>query len=828
MILSGILLTPTGVPYSNSLVRITANNTSPDVLMFVTKDFKTDTDGEYEIDVPNGWYKVSVFVNDYHAFTSIGNIEITDATTETTINALLMIGQTAHSDPLVAQVAANAASALASKNAAAVSATASANSATTSQTSAANSQASATASASSASASASSASSANTSATNAAQSALALGLVPESFGAIGNNIADDSTAWSSFLDALISSGSSGRGTPNARYKINTSLSKTLVEGNILNLDMNGSTFIQGGNNTVLSLLNSNVGTIPSAVVEQVSYNLGNGGTLTNVMKVTATAHPFTVIGQVGKVFSDDLVPDSDGSNQFCGECFTVGAIESADVFYTTGVFDEAYVTNIKVARPSNAKVKIKNLQGESVWADTTTASFCNIQGFQTPVIDGITTAKDINAPFLNITGNYRVKVGKVVGRNIKNRPDLLAYGYLVNDSAGYYSEVNGIDCINARHAYTTSTPTSTVANDDKWWLRGRTIGSIVRNGFGQGCHNAFDTHSPALRVKFINCETADDFRGNDTGGAGIQIRGNDCEIIDCDVSKSKIGVAQSGASKTSNARLTIRGLKYNGPSGHTPVVINGSDTYTTLVNFQGDINSQAPIIFDITNAKVVVRNTNVIMSPVSNGSSLVTLNTGASLEWEGGSLNILAGNTHKIIDHEATGTKSYVQGLRVDGVSGRLSYLGTSASQYVIESTFRKLRLDAALAGGTFLGQETTSPKVSAEYIVGYNTKPLGYRVFTFASAGNQTIDIQLAGDDRVFVRVEAQIAGVVINTLTQGAFPGQILIINNRNSSTASLVIANSSGGLLTLGSSATLTAGRGITLVWDGSTWRSANQHV
>jgi len=189
MILSGILLTPTGLPYSNSLVRITANNTSPDVLMFVTKDFKTDEEGAYEIDVPNGWYKVSVFVNDYHAFTSIGNIEITDDTTETTINALLMIGQTAGSDPLVAQVAADAASALASKNAAAISATqaatsatnasnsatASANSATASQTSATNSASSASSSASSASASqdsaVSSASSASTATTQATASA---------------------------------------------------------------------------------------------------------------------------------------------------------------------------------------------------------------------------------------------------------------------------------------------------------------------------------------------------------------------------------------------------------------------------------------------------------------------------------------------------------------------------------------------------------------------------------------------------------------------------------------------------------------------------------
>ena len=185
MILSGILLTPTGVPYKNSSVRITANNTSEQVLMFVTKDFKTDEDGEYEIDVPNGWYHVSVFSLEYRSYVNIGNIEITDDTTQTTINELLMLDQTAHSDGLAAQVAADAASALASKNAAAVSAsqastsatnsansaTASANSAVASQTSATNSQTSASASASSASASASSAATATTKADESAASA---------------------------------------------------------------------------------------------------------------------------------------------------------------------------------------------------------------------------------------------------------------------------------------------------------------------------------------------------------------------------------------------------------------------------------------------------------------------------------------------------------------------------------------------------------------------------------------------------------------------------------------------------------------------------------
>lgn len=173
MILSGILLTPTGEPYKNSSVQITANNTSEQVLMFVQKSFKTGSDGSYEIDVPNGWYHVSVYSFEYRGWSNIGNIEITDETTQTTLNELLMLDQTAHSDGLAQQVADNAASALASKNAAATSAAQATTSATNSANSATASQISATNSANSATSASTSASTATTKASEASVSAQA-------------------------------------------------------------------------------------------------------------------------------------------------------------------------------------------------------------------------------------------------------------------------------------------------------------------------------------------------------------------------------------------------------------------------------------------------------------------------------------------------------------------------------------------------------------------------------------------------------------------------------------------------------------------------------
>jgi hypothetical protein len=651
---------------------------------------------------------------------------------------------------------------------------------------------------------------------------------PEWFGATGLGLVDDSTAIGKFFDACLTYSVKGRGKPGAKYKISTQISKTLVQNQVLDIDWNGSTLIQGGNNLVLSLLNSANGLVkPTTSITETSVNLGDGSTNTIVMQIVATAHPFTTAGEIGKIFSDDIVPDSDGSNQFRGEFFTVGSIIDANTFTTTGVFDETYLTNPKVVKPSNAKVDFSNLSGESVWVDTTTSSFMNIQGFLSPRLQKL-SAKNINAAFLNLTSNYKPSVQGIIGRSLKNRPDLGAYGYLVNDSAGFYGDISRIDCVLARHAYTTTTPTSTIANDDKWWLRGRTIGSVVSDSTAQGCANAFDTHSPALRITFDNCVSIDDFRGNATGGAGIQIRANDCRVIDCDVTNSKIGVAQSGANKTSNATLTISGLRYRGPNGHIPVVVNGSATYETVVNFDdGNITTINGVAFDVTNAYLNVTNTKVSMSPAINGASVVKLNAGGRLDWDSGSVSILAGVSHKLVEHAETDTICYMDNVRVRGVTGRLSYLSSSAAQYAIQSRFRGMQLDAALPGVPFLGVEATLPKVSADYVVGFNSRPIGYRVFTFGTAGNQTLDLQFTGHESVFVRIEATIAGVVINSITQGAFPGQRLIINNRNSSTSSFVIANNSSGLLFMGTSATLTAGRGITLVWDGSNWRSADMH-
>lgn len=653
--------------------------------------------------------------------------------------------------------------------------------------------------------------------------------VPEQFGAKGDKTVDASIAFGKWIDACIALGLEGKSSPGSKYLIGTSVSRILTSGQVLQLDFTGSELWQSGNNLVLDLKNSAVAApVNVTSVTEASVNLGNGATNTRVMLVQASDHAFTKAGQIGKIFSSDLAPDADGANQFIGEYFVVGSVISPSSFTTTGIFEENYLTAPKVVRPSDAELRVNNLTGRSTIVDAVTASFMNVTGFNDPELN-MMNCEDINAVFLNLTGNYKAQFKDGVGNHLENRPDLGKYGYFVNDSAGYYTDVSGIKCNHARHAYTTSTPTSSAAGDDLWYLKGRTLGSVVRDSTGHGCANAFDTHSPAKGVQFINCTTSDDYRGNDTGGAGIQIRGNGCSILDCDVSGSKVGVAVSGASKTSDSVTTIRGLKYRKAAiGHLPVSINGSATYKTKV-FLDDavLESRNGTVIDITNADVFATSVQANVSPVDNGTYLVNLNANAMIKWRGGSLNVLSGSGLSVVNHAATLTKAYFDGLDITGVTAGVSYLASSASQYDIESRFRNMQLDSALPGVPFNGQPTVTPKVSAEYTVNYNVKPLGYRAVTFGAAGNQTLDLQFAGDQSVLYRVTASVAGVVVNSVTQGAFPGQRLIINNHTSSASTLSIASNSGGLLPLGTGAVLDPGEGMSLVWDGSNWRSAAQH-
>lgn len=110
MLIAGTLLTPTGDPMVGAKLRLTASNTSSDVLKFTSKEFTTDESGNYSIDVPHGRYHVERYDDKFRSYLSIGVITVSNSTQLADLTSLLMVEQTsAPRDQLLVEIEAKVA-----------------------------------------------------------------------------------------------------------------------------------------------------------------------------------------------------------------------------------------------------------------------------------------------------------------------------------------------------------------------------------------------------------------------------------------------------------------------------------------------------------------------------------------------------------------------------------------------------------------------------------------------------------------------------------------------------------------------------------------------
>lgn len=646
-------------------------------------------------------------------------------------------------------------------------------------------------------------------------------LTPEMFGATGGNASVDTPAIIAALAAGQATGRCVEFDSSKIYAINSAISVTLAQGQSLRVNFNGAKFHQIGNIVPFTFANSLASALTAvSSVTKVAVDLGNGGVNTYVSMMVAPGHSF-VVGDIAKIFSNDTVPDSDGSGQMLGEWFVVGKVDGDNV-YATGVLVEAFASGMYLAKPSNARLHIET--GLYLYSDpslTSNASGFNVRGFIRPMLPGVFEGNDLNATFFNLTGCYFAQVGTVIGDSLNNEPVNLQYGYVFNDSGSYGTQVDTLICNHARHGFTTSTPTR-VPGDGRWDLSGRSMFPKVRNVIMQGNANGVDTHSPAYRPHFGTITVINDYRGNDTGGAGLQIRGNSARIDTLEVINSKVGLAVSSASKTSDSFISIGQVRIKSEQGCLPVSITGLAGFRNKVVIDNlDVETSHDSVMLVTDSNVIVKYLNLRFSPYQNGAEIFELAQGAVVDCLDGDVYINAGTVHYLATHAADLTTIRAK-LRVTGAS-RLAYLAQSASQYSIDSEW-EVHLDA-WAGTPFLGLNATSPKPFAMIRVGSTQYPLRIRSLTTLVTGNNTIALQSAGDPVVFLRIQTSTSAVVINSISKGAYVGQMLVVNNHTASTQTITLADNSGGLLVLGSSVVLAIGGSTQLIWDGSNWRRAS---
>lgn len=644
-----------------------------------------------------------------------------------------------------------------------------------------------------------------------------------------NGETDGTALLHGFLNKVIATGGRGTCPRGGVLRVSSSFTRALTADQKFIVDLSGLRIVQTGNHGILSL--TNTGAIsPVTAVATVQKDLGNGSTNSTVSRITVSGHSF-VVGDVGKIFSDDLCEFRENDNQREGEFFVVGAVEGAEV-YTTATLMRAYSAGVKVVKPSNANVAIANLSVESVIQDSITASAVTVGGFLWPTVAGF-RARNMNATALNMVGNYMGAVLEPDGTYMKNRPDLGAYGYFINDSSGYLTTVSKPRCSYARHAYTTTTG-STQAGDNNWINRGSTYYPVISEGSAQGCAVPWDTHGPCVGVDFVDCYDAGGYRGNDTGGASFQLRGQACRVTRGRSRNAKIGATVSGAYATQAQRAYLD-VDYVGGVGCLPVQLNNANgsfeqsvdlsgrlegTSSPLVELRGSLVEESG--FPASNARAL--GVDYVPQYTQNGGAVVSLVGKAAYTSRGGRLNMsgVSGTGHVIVRHADPNSAADVSDLDVYGNSGKLQYVA-QLDAFDAVSRWRRLNLESSLPGVGFLTSITLT-KASLDYRNAANQQPLGYRVFTYGAAGARSLDIQYSSHPTVVVRLEVTVDGVTLNSVTKGAFAGQELRLMSRTASAFPLAISTSSGGNLSIPSGVTLAPGSGITLVYDGSNWNRA----
>ncbi len=321
------------------------------------------------------------------------------------------------------------------------------------------------------------------------------------------------------------------GTPvrlDGAYSISAALSTVAMTTGVLNIIGSGSITVTADMGAALTFHATYPTAVSvSAVVQTTRALPGVSTTVGDVTKITAAGHGCAV-GDIIKIVSDDQISPQSAVDHRRGEFAYVADVSGNDL-YVAGYLLETYTTTIRLVRVRK--------EPRLIWDGPTFAAtagqswdviFLRVRGFVQPKIrtgfrEGYHIGLDLSSCVMPDVDVECIRMlNRVTSEGIA--------GYLVQDTASWMSQVR-VRGIDARHAYTTVSPTSTTS--DNAYLYGRTIGAIVSGAVVAASSSAFDVHTEAVDVTFANVTTGGGWLGEAAAAAGIQLRGLRTRAINC-------------------------------------------------------------------------------------------------------------------------------------------------------------------------------------------------------------------------------------------------------------------------------------------------------
>lgn len=388
------------------------------------------------------------------------------------------------------------------------------------------------------------------------------------------------------LIKALSVGKSIQCTANAEYKFNGSVKKI---GSWPSIIGKGATFIQ---NSQVRMLNP-IGRFGD-IVPVISYSVVSPTYITTTRKVTqinVTSTSGFMVGDLVRIYSDDLDTRAGFPNATLGETFTISEIATDQWIRTSAPLRRGnlYVNNVRISRSLRDTCYIEGLNFTTadgvtpINSGNASNAYIYCSGMYKPIFQNLYAYRGYGNIFVP-QSCYGAIFLNVKARDLADKPVVGQYGYFICDANSEFTQVDGIYGENTRHMTTTNAYRNITDSDyHEATNHGYTFGMSVTNGYNLGGGNAaFDAHDGADQTTFKNLlvvgigyrPVTPQSDNNQPNGFAFQFRGKNSKgynlrAIDC----------------------------YGGASLITSSTITNPDNWSDVELFDCDFETYGPAVF---------------------------------------------------------------------------------------------------------------------------------------------------------------------------------------------------------------------------------------
>lgn len=212
------------------------------------------------------------------------------------------------------------------------------------------------------------------------------------------------------------------------------------------------------------------------------------------------------IGDVLKLYSDDIVSFPQEGTQYCGEFISPMMISfngSKQIITIQGGLYYEYSKNIRIAKLNQTRTVIRDL---TVISETTRQAV-NLTRLYSPILQNIHFRKSDVWPTISVCGCVNALLDGIVVNRVDDSVGWIGngVGYGVNVESNQNLKLVNSSFYSLRHAYTTGGNNRDVLSENDWLYYGPERGDVVSNCSAYNCQLAFDTHPVGVDITFDNC-----------------------------------------------------------------------------------------------------------------------------------------------------------------------------------------------------------------------------------------------------------------------------------------------------------------------------------